>query len=121
MLKKIMKINEYKDGDSFWQIACDCTDPDHQVSLWFDNYEDYPHLDINMNLTLDKGKLNTWKFFPALYFRIKTAFRVLAFGEIDYSGSAILDKDGIIAMQTALEEGLEIAEKSKATVTVPKQ
>jgi len=117
MQKKVMKINEYPDGDSYWRIACDCGDPHHDVELFFEiNDKDYP--EIALNLTMEMGareriQYSDWTWVNYLnnarqniFWRFSTAFKVLFTGYIEMSGDVILDEDGINAMKMALDEGI---------------
>jgi len=122
---KLMRIKEYKDGDSYWRVACDCSDTDHDVALWFDASSDEKEWGtINLNLSMEVGVRNSvgydfkkwWdpirRFFKITWWRISLAARILFIGHYTMSGDVILDLEGIKAMQLALEEGIKHAKAS---------
>jgi hypothetical protein len=120
---KLMKINEYEDGDSYWRIACDCSSPEHDVNLWFNaDIDDKQCGMINLNLGMEIGARDcigySWgkfeaitRFFRVAKWRIATATKILFVGHYTMTGDVILDLDGIRAMQTALLEGTAHARK----------
>ncbi len=120
---KLMKINDYPDGDSHWRIACDCSDPAHDISLWFDaNANDKEFGIINLNLSTELSWYHDISYhsgwwdhisrpFKVLWWRIKMAAKFLFIGHHIMTGDVILDLEGIKAMQMALEEGLKFAKK----------
>jgi hypothetical protein len=121
---KVMRINEYEDGDSYWRIACDCSSPEHDIGLWFNaNADDKQCGVINLNLSMEIGardsvgyNFNHWwdpitRFIDTAKWRIATASKILFIGHYTMTGDVILDLDGIQAMQTALLEGTAHARK----------
>lgn len=113
-IEKLMKLKEYDDGTSFWRIACDCSEPNHDVQLWFDiEDEEYPYM--NLNMTMEIGAYSKWHdaFYKRWWWRIKSASQILFTGHYTMTGDVILDKDGVAAMQTALAEGIKIFKKGE--------
>ena len=121
MQKKLMKIDEYDDGESFWRVACDCASPNHDVSLYFETDKKSRSLTLNLGMEVSSNDISfyhnvydkRWYWVEWLIdniaWRIKTASKILFFGRIEVSGDVILNQDGIGAMQVALEEGKKLA------------
>ena len=108
MQNKLMKIKEYDDGTSRWRIACDCGDPNHDCSLWFEpTIEGEPSVkDISLMLSMEVGIYKNYNLLENLWKRITIATKVLFTGYHTATGEVILDEDGIKALQLALEQGL---------------
>jgi hypothetical protein len=112
--KKVLLIEEYKDGTSFWRVPCDCSDPDHDAHLWFEVDEDgIGALHITRQLGYYK---NSWyseepwfKRFPRwlerMWDRFKAANKILFKGYITMDGELCLTKEGIDGLQLALKNG----------------
>ena len=112
--KKVMLINEYKDGTSFWRIPCDCSDPDHDVHLWFEVDDDGI---AALRITRELGfyaqewysndpwyeRIGHWK--DRMWSRIKASMKILFKGYLTMDGEVCLTKDGIDGLQYALTEG----------------
>jgi hypothetical protein len=122
---KLMRIKEYPDGDSYWRIACDCSDSNHDVALWFDaSSEEKEWGTVNLNLSMEIGaheryayQADKWwypisRFFEHAKWRISLACKILFTGHHTMSGDVILDLEGIKAMQMALDEGIKHAKAS---------
>lgn len=122
MQNKVMKIKDYEDGDSFWRVACDCSSPEHDVSLWFDaSSTDIEYGSINLNLSMEIGIYDNYSYwadkwwyplnraYRSVLWRIGVAAKVLFTGRYTMQGDVVLDLDGVKAMQFALEEGLKHA------------
>lgn len=101
--KKLMKLADYEDGSSFWRIACDCMQPDHDVNLWFESNDDH----VELNLSMEVGFYWSGNWFKNLQRRVTYAFKILFFGHCTMEGNVILDSDGVTAMRTALDDGLK--------------
>lgn len=109
MLPGVMKIKEYNDGESFWRVACECSDSRHDAELWFEVDKDYG--DMSLNLGIEVGfypnySLNRWDAFTR---RLKTAIQVLFTGHFTTQGNVLLDESNVKALQYALEKGTEHA------------
>ena len=117
-----MKIKDYEDGDSLWRVACDCSSPEHDVSLWFDaSSTDIEYGSINLNLSMEIGIYDNYSYwedkwwyplnraYRSVLWRIGVAAKVLFTGRYTMQGDVVLDLDGVKAMQFALEEGLKHA------------
>ena len=122
MQKKVMKVEEWSDGTSIWRVACECTDTDHDVHLWFEPEKDTDY--VNLNLSMQVGFYDrtrycdtVWESFiehiRAFNKRAKCAAKILFKGHATFNGDVILNEDGIKAMQLALDKGLEHAKKFK--------
>ena len=122
MQNKVMKIKDYEDGDSFWRVACDCSSPEHDVSLWFDaSSTDIEYGSINLNLSMEIGIYDNYSYwadkwwyplnraYRSVLWRIGVAAKVLFTGRYTMQGDVVLDLDGVKAMQFALEEGIKHA------------
>lgn len=119
----LMKIKEYSDGTSFWRVACDCHEPNHDVKLWFDPDPDLEYL--NLNLTMEVGfhsygygiDDSKWEAFTrrvrSFNKRLRHAAKVLFTGYATVEGDVVLSEDGVKAMKTALDRGLEHFENVK--------
>ena len=120
MQNKVMKIKDYEDGDSFWRVACDCSSPEHDVSLWFDaSSTDIEYGSINLNLSMEIGIYDNYSYwadkwwyplnraYRSVLWRIGVAAKVLFTGRYTMQGDVVLDLDGVKAMQFALEEGIK--------------
>jgi hypothetical protein len=120
--KKVMLIEEYKDGTSFWRVPCDCSDPDHDVHLWFEVdddgvaalnitrelgfYSNDWHSDDNWHQRIARKVGRGWK-------RIKAATKILFKGYITMNGDVCLSKEGIDGLQYALKHGKEAMIKAE--------
>ena len=111
MTKKLMELESYSNGDSYWRVACDCTEPDHDAKLWFEKDDDFGH--IILNLSMEVGIYPRYNFLENLWQRITVAAKVFFTGYHTATGDVILDEDGIKAMQEALKKGLAHAKASK--------
>lgn len=118
-----MKVNDYPDGTSFWRIACDCHEPNHDLQLWFEPDNDREYLDLNLTMEVGFYSYNyspgdtTWEAIERrvenFRKRIRHAVKVLFTGYATMEGNVILSKDGVKAMQFALDKGIEHFEKVK--------
>jgi len=117
-----MLIEEYKDGTSFWRVPCDCSDPDHDVHLWFEVDEDgIPALRITRQLGYYK---NSWyddapayerflRWCDRMWDRFKAANKILFKGYLTMDGEVCLSKEGIEGLQFALTEGTKVMVKAE--------
>ena len=104
--RKLMKVKEFPDGSSFWRVACECGDSAHDVNLWFEPVKDTSFVELNLSMEVGfYSKHRTWV--GNMLRRISTAFRILFTGYYTAAGDVVLDYDGIKAMQSALDNGLE--------------
>lgn len=112
MKKKVMQLNSYKDGASFWRVACDCTDSNHDVELWFEPEDS--GLILNMSIEVGFHPRYQANFFERTWVdfqrRISAAASILFRGRFVATGDVMLDQDGIAAMQYALEQGQQHAQ-----------
>lgn len=120
--KKVMLVEEYKDGTSFWRVPCDCNDPDHDVHLWFEVDEDgIGALRITRQLGFYE---NSWYSQDPWYMRfadwrrrmwkrIKASMKILFKGYLTMDGDVCLTKDGIDGLQYALSEGKKAMVKNE--------
>lgn len=114
LIKKVMLIEEYKDGTSFWRVPCDCSDPDHDVHLWFEVDDDGI---AALRITRELGfYVNSWYSDAPWYERfrqkcgrgwdrIKASMKILFKGYLTMDGEVCLTKEGIDGLQYALAEG----------------
>ena len=122
ILKKVMLVNEYKDGTTFWRVPCDCNDPDHDVHLWFEVDDDgIASLRITRQLGYYK---NSWyddapvydrflHWCDRMWDRFKAANKILFKGYLTMDGDVILTKEGIEGLQYALIEGNKVMIKAE--------
>jgi hypothetical protein len=120
--KKVMLVEEYKDGTSFWRVPCDCSDPDHDVHLWFEVDDDgIAALRITRQLGYYK---NSWyddapvyerflRWCDRMWDRFKAANKILFKGYLTMDGDVCLTKDGIDGLQYALTEGSKAMVKAE--------
>ena len=120
-MKRLMEINSYSDGASFWRVACNCTDPNHDAQLWFDLEDGL----LSLNLSIEVGFYPRYTYTNAIERawtdfkrRVAAAASILFRGHFTAAGDVILDQDGIAAMQTALARGLEHAQNAKSKKNV---
>lgn len=112
--KKVMLVAEYKDGTSFWRVPCDCSDPNHDVHLWFEVDDDGI---AALRITRELGfYANEWHSDDRWHerivrkvgrgcSRIKAAIKILFKGYLTMDGEVCLSKEGIDGLQLALTEG----------------
>lgn len=112
MQKKLMKLNEYTDGTSWWRVACDCGDSRHDVALWFEADRDINAVTLSIETELYAHAPWHDKFWRRWVWRIRTAARALFIGEVTAYSNVILDKEGVAAMRIAMEEGFAAAQKA---------
>ena len=120
--KKVMFVEEYKDGTSFWRVPCDCSDPDHDVHLWFEVDDDGI---AALRITRQLGYYaNSWynddpwfkrlpRWFGRMWDRFKAANKILFKGYLTMEGEVCLTKDGIDGLQLALTEGTKVMVKAE--------
>ena len=124
MQNKVMRINDYSDGDSHWRVACDCSSAEHDVELWFDaDSDDIEYGTINLNLSMEVGaydrvgyQFDKWwdpvrRFYEQIKWRFGVAATVIFKGRYTMMGNVVLDLEGIKGMQLALDEGVKHAKK----------
>jgi len=113
MTKKLMEVASYSDGASTWRVACDCQDPDHDVNLYFEPEPDFDQVNLHLEMEIGfYGRYNmTW--LEDKWARIKHAAKVLFTGYATMRGDVVLDKDGIIAMRTALDKAMAHVKKTE--------
>ena len=101
-----MKLADYANGSSHWRVACDCSDSNHDVSMWFEPL-DKDYEDVSLMVELEYGAHERWgNFFKRWPWRISTALKILFTGHYTFTSEVILNKDGLDAMKLALENGL---------------
>lgn len=120
--EKVMLVKEYKDGTSFWRVPCDCSDPDHDVHLWFEVDDDgIAALNITRELGYYENSFysdDPWfkrlpRWFGRMWNRFKAANKILFKGYLTMNGEVCLDKDGIAGLQLALTEGTKAMVKAE--------
>ena len=114
IIKKVMLVEEYKDGTSFWRVPCDCSDPDHDAHLWFE-VDDAGLGALRITRQLGYYK-NSWyddapwyeraqRWCGRMWDRFKAANKILFKGYITMDGELCLTKEGVDGLQYALTEG----------------
>ena len=114
IIKKVMLVEEYKDGTSFWRVPCDCSDPEHDAHLWFEVDDDgIAALRITRQLGFYENswysedpwymRVGSWR--RRMWKRIKASASMLFKGYYTMDGDLCLNKDGIDGLQYALAEG----------------
>jgi hypothetical protein len=114
MQEKLMKVKSWEDGDVLYRVACDCGDPNHDAHLWFEAI-DKDHTDISMSLSIEVGfypKHINW--FESMARRLRAASKIIFTGYFTCTGEVILDEDGLKAMRTGIDKGLQHAKGAKA-------
>lgn len=113
MQKKLMKFEDHADGSSYWRVACDCSEPHHDAQLYFDTLdEDFE--DLSLCLSMEIGfysRYGRWENFKR---RLHAAAAIMFNGYYTMTGEVVLNKDGMIAMKTALDKGVEHADQCRA-------
>lgn len=112
--QKVMLVADYKDGTTFWRVPCDCSDPDHDVHLWFE-VDDHGSAALRITRELgfyasDWHSDDNWherivRKFGRGWSRIKAATKILFKGYLTMDGEVCLTKEGIDGLQYALTEG----------------
>lgn len=103
MQKKVMLVNSFSDGSSFWRVSCDCGDPGHDAILWFEQDPKFGFISLSVSTEVAfSAQDGFWKNISK---RMKAAFQILFLGNYRETGEVILDKDGIDGMLFALTEG----------------
>lgn len=113
MQKKLMKFSEDEDGSSLWQVACECAEPHHNALLYFEPIdEDYE--EVSMYLTMDAGFYSRYGWWETLKRRAHAAFTILFVGRYEMTGEVMLKRDGLVALKTAIDQGIAHADKCRA-------
>lgn len=111
MQKKVMLVDNYSDGSSYWRVACDCCDSDHDAVLWFEYDKEIDMM--SLRLSSEVGYYDNGNFLKNFVKRVKIAARILFLGHYRETGEVILNKDGIDGMVYALTEGKKLLEDAK--------
>lgn len=78
-----------------WRIACDCSDPNCDYDVWVDYNDILPEIHFGHDLrTYDRADKywDGWKYYPKLiWWRIKTAARVLFVGKVETYSEFVLN------------------------------
>lgn len=117
MQEKVMLFRDYKDGTSIWKVACDCADSSHDATLWFrvETIGGHAHAELDFSLEFQASEhydTGIRAFFKRIWWRIKTATKIMLNGHITVYRDISLTNGGIEALQLALSEGKEKCEKS---------
>ena len=108
-----MKFDEHEDGSSYWRVACDCSEPHHDAQLYFEPIdEDFD--DVSLCLSMEIGFYSRYGWWESFKRRVHAASAILFNGYYTMTGEVVLKKDGMIAMKTALDKGVEHAEQCRA-------
>ena len=113
MIKKLMAVDSYSDGASTWRVACDCQDPDHDVNLYFEPEPDFDQVNLHLEMEIGFRSRYNMTWLGDKWARIKHAAKVLSTGYVTMRGDVVLDKDGIIAMRTALDKAMAHVKKTQ--------
>jgi len=113
----VMKTSEGP-GYVFYRVACDCTDPDHDIILELEvDPKGYPIYSLNIYSNLDINA--NWQdnnFFSKAWRRIKIAIKVLCTGYVEIGSNFLLmTGDHIDSFINALQEGKEKLAKYRET------
>lgn len=109
--KKVMLVDSYQDGSSYWRVACDCGAAEHDAVLWFEVATEWESASLMVSTEVSFNSFDG--FFRSLKKRFKAAFQILFLGHFRETGEVILNKDGIDSMIFALNEGKALLEKDK--------
>ena len=101
---RVMKIHEF-DKSVFYRVACDCTDPEHDMTIELEVDEDILGLHIYSNLeTSIYWGYNNW--FTRQYKKIKYCFRLIFLGYIEVEQEFLfMEEEHINDFIKALQEG----------------
>lgn len=113
MQKKLMKFSEHEDGSSLWQVACECAEPHHNAQLYFEPIDD-DYEDVSMYITMDAGFYSRYGWWETFKRRFHAAFTILFVGRYEMTGEVMLDRDGLTALKTAVDQGIAHADKCRA-------
>lgn len=110
MQNRVMKFYEHKDdGSSYWRVACDCSDSNHDAHLYFE-VDEYGF--INTTMYYETGFYDS--YYPefggivrTLWNRLCAATKILFTGRYTMTGDVILNEDGTKAMRVVLDEALK--------------
>lgn len=114
MLKKVMLIEEYSEGSTYWRIPCDCGDKEHDIELMFDVDDDgFASLNLSGHMGFYQSSWYSnepwyerlWDWRRRMWRRVKASAAMLFKGHYQMDGDVILTKDGIAGLRYALDEG----------------
>lgn len=113
MQTKLMKFDAHEDGSSYWRVACECSEPHHDAQLYFEAMdEDFE--DVSLCLSMEVGFYSRYGWWETAKRRLHAASAILFNGHYTMTGEVMLNRDGMIAMQTALNEGIKHADQCRA-------
>lgn len=107
----VMKIKEYNDGESYWRVACECSDPRHDAELWFEVDKEYGDMSLNLSMEVGVYPNRYQNIFETFGKRVATAFKILFTGHFETQGNVLLSNENVKALQYAIEKGTEHAER----------
>lgn len=118
MQKKVMLVDSFDNGSSYWRVACDCCDSDHDAVLWFEYDKDLDMmvLTVSTEIGFIDGPLLRHRWFyilKNLLKRIRVAAQILFLGHYRETGEVVLVRDGIEGMIHALSEGKRLLDEAK--------
>jgi len=105
--KKVMLVEDYKDGCTIWRVPCDCMEPDHDIQLWFELDEEKRYGTVNLQTQLGwyPRYHDTW--FKRVKRRVGAAMAILFQGHYTLTADVLLQRDGVEGLKFALTEGLK--------------
>lgn len=94
----IMQTSEWPDAKTY-TIACECTDPDHQVNMWIEVDSDNDTQDVQVAFYVD-----TWTpFWDSKFNRFKAAWDILVKGVNRQEHHMILRKQAALNFASTIE------------------
>ena len=96
------------DDSVVYNIDCECTDPDHAVTVWIEvgHDEDMPEVEVTFYVQTDFAWYEGW------WERIKLAASVLWTGRSQQMHSLLLKKQGALNVAAAMEQTIEDLENA---------
>ena len=96
--KGIMLTSEYDDAQTY-QIGCECTDPDHEHTLWVEHDKDFDAVTVTIytKYTSPLWGVSRWKLL----------WRLLTKGYVEGEASLLLDKQKALNYADALKKAIK--------------
>ena len=102
----IMQTASYSDGKSY-VVACECSDPEHQVNVWIEVDGDEETQDVQVAFYVD-----TWTpFWDKKFNRFKAAWDILVKGVSQQQHHIILRKQAALNFANVIESTVKDLER----------
>jgi hypothetical protein len=105
----LMKIKEWEDT-LYYRVGCDCTHPDHDMSIWAETFGEHQHYEIRMGTTMCASSYRSrfrsrWlRWLDGPVNRVAIAARMLITGRVEITHEFVLGKENVRGFRKALQE-----------------